>query len=77
MNLYLFGGSFDPPHLGHREIINHFIKDSDLFIICPTYHSPLKESPPQASFGDRKKMLELMRYLLEIFFLKDLIGKKN
>jgi len=60
MNLYLFGGSFDPPHLGHREIINYFMKDSDLFVICPTYHSPLKESPPQASFKDRKKMLELM-----------------
>ena len=77
MNLYLFGGSFDPPHLGHKEIIKYFVEDSDIFVLCPSYHSPLKESFPRASFEDRKKMLELMRYLLEIFFLKDLIGKKN
>ena len=60
MNLYLFGGSFDPPHLGHREIIKYFIGDSDLFVISPSYHSPFKDSFPQASFEDRTKMLELM-----------------
>ena len=60
MNLYLFGGSFDPPHLGHKKIIKYFIEDSDLFIISPSYHSPLKEKFPQASFEHRKNMLKLM-----------------
>ena len=54
MNLYLFGGSFDPPHLGHKEIIKYFVEDSDLFVICPSYHYPLKESFPRTSFEDRK-----------------------
>ena len=60
MNLYLFGGSFDPPHLGHKKIIKYFIGLSDLFVICPSYRSPLKENFPDASFNHRKNMLKLM-----------------
>ena len=60
MNLYFFGGSFDPPHLGHKEIINHFIDQSDILIVCPSYKSPLKHDAPIASFLHRKEMLEMM-----------------
>ena len=60
MNLYFFGGSFDPPHLGHKEIINHFIDQSDILIVCPSYKSPLKHDEPIASFLERKEMLEMM-----------------
>ena len=60
MDLYLFGGSFDPPHLGHKEIINHFIDKSDILIVCPSYKSPLKDAGPIASFLQRKEMLQLM-----------------
>ena len=60
MNLYLFGGSFDPPHLGHYEIIKYFIKKSDIFIISPIFYSPLKKHKPKTSYLDRKKMIKLM-----------------
>ena len=60
MDLYFFGGSFDPPHLGHKEIINYFIDKSDMLILCPSYKSPFKNSGPIASFLQRKKMLEMM-----------------
>ena len=60
MDLYFFGGSFDPPHLGHKEIINHFIDKSDMFVVCPSYKSPFKNSGPIGSFLQRKKMLEMM-----------------
>ena len=60
MNLYLFGGTFDPPHLAHKEIIQHFIKKSDLFVISPSYKSPLKNKPPHVSFSHREKMIKLM-----------------
>jgi len=60
MDLYFFGGSFDPPHLGHREIINHFIDKSDMLIVCPSYKSPLKHTAPTATFLQRKEMLEMM-----------------
>jgi nicotinate-nucleotide adenylyltransferase len=79
MNLYLFGGSFDPPHLGHKEIIKYFVEDSDIFVLCPSYHSPLKESFPRASFEDRKKMLELMieEKYREKFLIIDYESKKK
>ncbi|MCF6339337.1 MAG: nicotinate (nicotinamide) nucleotide adenylyltransferase [Sulfurimonas sp.] len=39
-----FGGSFDPPHIGHEAIVRALIelKDIDKVIIMPTYLNPLK-----------------------------------
>jgi nicotinate-nucleotide adenylyltransferase len=60
----LFGGSFDPPHLGHKEIIKRVLKVSgvDMVLVVPTHLSPFKKSyflPPEvrlrfvkSSFGD-------------------------
>ena len=40
----LFGGSFDPPHIGHEAIVKALInfKDIDKVIIMPTYLNPFK-----------------------------------
>jgi len=40
----LFGGSFDPPHIGHEAIIRALteFKDIDKVIIMPTYLNPFK-----------------------------------
>ena len=57
MDLYFFGGSFDPPHLGHKEIINHFIDKSDMLILCPSYKSPFKNSAPLRRSCKEKKCL--------------------
>ena len=59
----LYGGSFDPPHLGHLGIIkflleNNFCKTLDL---VPTYISPLKENFAKASAENRLEMLELLK----------------
>ncbi|PJZ69693.1 nicotinate (nicotinamide) nucleotide adenylyltransferase [Leptospira perolatii] len=43
----IFGGSFDPPHIGHREIAEHFLQkfpNSEELIVVPNYHSPWKEN---------------------------------
>jgi nicotinate-nucleotide adenylyltransferase len=43
----IFGGSFDPPHLGHENIIYSFHKyfpESKELIIVPNHHSPFKDS---------------------------------
>ena len=42
----LFGGSFDPPHLGHLEIIKKTLelKEVDRVLIMPTYLNPFKSS---------------------------------
>ena len=42
----MFGGSFDPPHLGHQSIVQEIIKslDIDTLLIVPTYLNPFKVS---------------------------------
>ncbi len=47
MNLAIFGGSFDPPHKGHKAIINALDKLDfiDKIIILPTFNNPLKNKP--------------------------------
>jgi len=44
MNIAIFGGSFDPPHIGHEEITYQVldIVDVDKLIIVPTYLNPFK-----------------------------------
>ena len=59
MNLYFYGGSFDPPHLGHKEIINYFLDRCNQLLIIPSFQSPLKSYTP-VSYYHRKRMLEMM-----------------
>jgi len=42
----IFGGSFDPPHLGHIEIVKELSKLEfiDKIIVVPTYLNPFKSS---------------------------------
>ncbi len=42
----LFGGSFDPPHLGHLEIVKKALelKEADKVLIVPTYLNPFKSN---------------------------------
>ncbi|MDO5045732.1 nicotinate (nicotinamide) nucleotide adenylyltransferase [Campylobacter sp.] len=52
MKLALFGGSFDPPHIGHDTIVKRALKnlDIDKLVIMPTYISPFKSefsAPPE------------------------------
>lgn len=44
MKIGIFGGSFDPPHVGHEAIVNESLKklDMDKLMIVPTYLSPFK-----------------------------------
>ena len=42
----LFGGSFDPPHIGHEAIVVEALKLKDIekVVIMPTYLNPFKSS---------------------------------
>lgn len=46
MKIAIFGGSFDPPHIGHEAIVHEALKslDIDRLFIVPTYLNPFKES---------------------------------
>ena len=60
MKLIFFGGTFDPPHLGHLSIIKFCIKKFEQVVLVPAYQSPNKKNSPHASSKDRLKMLELL-----------------
>jgi len=40
----LFGGSFDPPHIGHQSVVEEALKvlDIDKLIVIPTFLNPFK-----------------------------------
>jgi len=59
----IFGGSFDPPHLGHQKIVEEALelKEVDKVLVIPTYLNPFKSGfhlLPQ-------KRLELVERLFE------------
>ncbi len=62
----LFGGSFDPPHIGHVEIVNE-LKNLDFIdevIVMPTYLNPFKErftAPASKRLEWLKKLFESER----------------
>jgi nicotinate-nucleotide adenylyltransferase len=61
LRIALFGGSFDPPHLGHlaiaRAAADTFHLDSVLF--APAGRQPLKLDAASSSFADRLAMTAL------------------
>lgn len=57
----IFGGAFDPVHIGHVQVVNSFLQSNliNRLMILPTAESPHKETSGQASFKDRFEMLKL------------------
>ena len=62
MRIGFFGGSFDPPHLGHlavgRAAGAAFALDE--ILVAPTGRQPLKPGGPAAPFADRLEMVSLL-----------------
>lgn len=57
----LFGGTFDPVHLGHTACVQHLVDNMDFseVILIPTSQNPLKQESAPAPKKDRLKMIEL------------------
>ncbi|MEM7647078.1 MAG: nicotinate (nicotinamide) nucleotide adenylyltransferase, partial [Pseudomonadota bacterium] len=57
----LFGGTFDPVHLGHTACVQHLVEKMDFsqVVLVPTSQNPLKKNLEPASREDRLKMIEL------------------
>jgi nicotinate-nucleotide adenylyltransferase len=60
MKIAVFGGTFDPPHIGHRSYYELESANFDKFIIVPTGDPPHKElRPDSASAEQRCEMAKL------------------
>ncbi len=57
--IHFFSGSFDPPHLGHREIARISSSLCDTLLVFPTRQSPAKDHIPHSSDSDRMVMSRL------------------
>jgi nicotinate-nucleotide adenylyltransferase len=59
----IFGGSFDPPHLGHQQIVQNAIANLDIakLLVVPAYLNPFKSS----SLATASKRLEWSRILFD------------
>ncbi|MDR1927247.1 MAG: nicotinate (nicotinamide) nucleotide adenylyltransferase, partial [Oscillospiraceae bacterium] len=57
----IFGGSFDPPHLGHKRAADFFTREMQLdqLLILPANAAPLKEKTARASAADRLALCRL------------------
>ncbi len=62
MRTGIFGGTFNPPHKGHRTALEAFIKSASLekVLVIPTYLPPHKSRPDKwADFEERLEMCAL------------------
>lgn len=61
MKIGIFGGSFDPVHIGHVELAKKAFKilKLDKMIIVPVYKNPFKKNQKYTAAKNRIKMLEL------------------
>ena len=62
----IFGGSFDPPHLGHKEIVKKALEVVGKVIVVPTYLNPFKSS---FNVSPKKRY----KWVKELFESKDVI----
>ena len=69
MNIAIFGGSFDPIHIGHEKIINELSRIDYIhkLIVVPTYLNPFKKKyhiNPESRFEILNQMYDINENIL-------------
>jgi len=57
MKVAVFGSAFNPPHLGHADVIFNALKDYDLIILVPSYAHAFNKA--MVGFSYRLNLLEV------------------
>ncbi len=81
----VFGGTFNPPHNGHLQLVQKIIHDNiaDKILFIPALHPPHKPGIPSVSFQDRLAMVQIVVDCLnkkegaELFFLSNIEGERT
>ena len=75
----LFGGTFDPVHVGHTIVARAAVEyvEAEKIIFIPAKLSPLKGSLPEASDTDRFRMLSLATAGEDFFEVSDCELKRS
>jgi len=62
MRIGVFGGSFDPPHLGHLQLAKAVRSSLELdeVVFVPAFRSPFKREKIQATAKQRYQMVEML-----------------
>jgi nicotinate-nucleotide adenylyltransferase len=62
LKIAFYGGSFDPPHLGHMAVAQGLLRQFELdeFVFVPAFHAPHKKRADPTSPFDRYAMLCLV-----------------
>lgn len=78
MKIGLFGGTFDPIHIGHLSLAKSLINENylDRIIFIPAAKPPHKPGNPITQFYHRYKMVELAIKGLACFSLSDIEEKR-
>ena len=79
MNIGIFGGTFDPIHLGHIEVAKLAISEINLdkVIFVPSRCPQLKTTLPKASPQQRLDMVKLATGNQEMFQASDIEIKRD
>ena len=78
MRTGIFGGTFNPPHKGHKRMALEMMKAASLdrILIIPTFTPPHKTASQLASTEDRLKMCELL-FCEDCFTVSDIEIKRE
>jgi len=71
----LFGGSFDPPHLGHQEIVKRVLELNGVnrVIVMPTWLNPFKSksfTPPAKRLEWSKRVFDMPNVIVSDYEIK-------
>lgn len=75
----IFGGTFDPVHIGHMAAVRDFAGslELDMVYLVPASVPPHKPDPPAASANDRLRMLQIAAAGEQYLCVKDLEIKRH